>query len=356
MISLDHSSQLPPLSPSRVGGQDDLSILPVAAVDEGVQEGAQSQRGLGHLDLDNGLCALKVAAGFEVRGVDVLRVDVVAVPLVGVHGPLHGALHGGARVGAGDPVGRGREEGVLADAVRQAREEGVDGLVGEAGRVGGVVDERAVPDGVQDRVVGQAAVGDLEGVAALANVRGVQRLCEIADEMGHKLERVGAVDVGAVGDLALLCAVDAVSQDHRLVGDGGHDAAALGAVTVVERVANCGRLVVTVDPVPLHRICALWRTTVRICPCCCTTDGARVGGIQDALHDFCCLMTEKTFSHEANLVVDISAPCCGCAEEQRGCREEGGGEVHLERLTLDLEMIVYTQEKIEESGNDMRYY
>lgn len=141
--SLRASTRSP--NPTRVQPKDNLALL-VEPIDKPVKPGSHAQRGLGDLDLDDGVGALGVAARGDVGAVEDLGVHVVAGPRVGVAGPDRGAPGGGPGVGTRQPFGGGDEEVVLSDPRDDVLEEGLDGVVLERFHARELVDDRSVPD------------------------------------------------------------------------------------------------------------------------------------------------------------------------------------------------------------------
>ncbi len=125
--------------------ENGLAVL-VEAIDKPVKPGSHAQRGLGHLDLDNGESTLGIAARGDVGVVEDLGVHVVAGPFVGVAGPDQGASVRPSGVGAGHPVCSRDEEVVLSDARHDVLEERLEGVVAEGLYARELVDDGTVPD------------------------------------------------------------------------------------------------------------------------------------------------------------------------------------------------------------------
>lgn len=155
--------------------------------------------------------------------------------------------------------------------------------------------------GVQVRV--DAVKDDGDVVAAARDARDVHGLGDVLGEVGDVLEGVGAVDVGAVAEAAELGVADAALEDLCLVGEGADDAAALGAVAVEVEVAQRGRLVGRVDPVPGRRVAALVGAAVLVGPGGDAAQAALRLGLEDLADDLLRLGREELLAGVADLLV-----------------------------------------------------
>lgn len=152
-----------------------------------------------------------------------------------------------------------------------------------------------------------AAKDDGDAVAAARDARDVHGLSNVLGKVGDILDSLGALcGLGAVaaGELAHLCVAHTALEDLRLVGEGADDAAALGAVAVEVDVAELGRVVGAVDPVPVCRVAALAGAAVLIGPGGDAAEAAAGLGLEELGEDLLGLGLEELFRGVADLLVD----------------------------------------------------
>lgn len=88
-------------------------------------------------------------------------------------------------------------------------------------------------------------------IATCSASRGVKRLRNVAEEMRHPLERVGARQVAASAQNAILHILNATFQNRSLVRNGADYASPFGAVVSVVQTAMLRRKIMCVYPMPL---------------------------------------------------------------------------------------------------------
>lgn len=130
---------------------------------------------------------------------------------------------------------------------------------------------------------------------------------EVCDE----LDSIGATGVGTIVTTKLDI-LDAALQSLGLVGESRDDASTGSAVTVKVQVAELGRIIGAVDPVPGRGVTAFRLTTVRVCPCGDTAETTLSLGLEDLADDLLGLWGEEPLCSEADLVVNCEDGCQSC--------------------------------------------
>jgi hypothetical protein len=139
-------------------------------------------------------------------------------------------------------------------------------------------------------------------------------LCDIAQEMCHPLECIGARQVLAVGQGAALDVANAAPQYACLVGNGANNAATLCTVVRIVQATILRWVIMRVYPVPLIGEAALVCVCVRVCPGGCAANRPVVLGFEDLSEDSRSRGREKSLGHEAYLVMNyglsVAEVCC----------------------------------------------
>jgi hypothetical protein len=136
-------------------------------------------------------------------------------------------------------------------------------------------------------------------------------LGDVLGEVGDELDGVGAAGVGTIV-AAKLDILDAALQSLCLVGESRDNATTGSAVTVEVQVAEFGRLIGAVDPVPGGRVTAFRLATVRICPCGDAAETTLSLGLENLANDLLGLGGEELLGSETDLVVNCECGCQSC--------------------------------------------
>lgn len=161
---------------------------------------------------------------------------------------------------------------------------------------------------------------DIDAIPADLQILHVQRLVDIAEEVHNPLQRLLALGARDV------CRGHA----RRVVCDGGHDAAFLGAVAGVVDVARGRGVVERIDVVQGRGECAVGRIAVGIGP---GGDGGEVGRgrvVEEGLREGGGRVGDEVLRYEGDGVVAEGAPGGDAVEggerreEERRCGRHGG--------------------------------
>ena len=140
-------------------------------------------------------------------------------------------------------------------------------------------------------------------VAAAGLTSDVHGLRNVLGEVGDELDGVGTFRLGGV-ETAELGLLDAPLERLRLIGDGGNDTAIRRAVAVEVEVAEGGRIVSSVDPVPGVGVSSLRLAAMSVGPGGDAAQAAPRFRFEDLANDLLGLWREELLCSVSNLLVN----------------------------------------------------